>query len=77
MNDWFPSSGADFGGGQFRSFDALSALFVVPISLSEVRQMGRKNPLDSVLVAVGLVILLCAATAIGIELSRFLAAIWR
>jgi len=39
--------------------------------------MGRKNPLDSVLVAVGLVILLCAATAIGIELSRLLATMWR
>jgi len=47
------------------------------ISRSEVRQMGRKNPLESALTAIGLVILLCASTAIGIELSRFFGAIWR
>ena len=39
--------------------------------------MGRKNPLESALTAVGLVILLCASAAIGIELSRFFGAIWR
>jgi hypothetical protein len=39
--------------------------------------MGRKNPLDSVLTAVILVILLCASTVIEIELSRLLGAIWR
>jgi len=39
--------------------------------------MGRKNPLESAITAVGLVILLCASAAIGIELSRFFGATWR
>jgi hypothetical protein len=39
--------------------------------------MRREGLLELVTVAVGLFILLCASTAIGINLGRFLRAIWR
>jgi len=73
---WIPWSGADSGEDSPAPSHA-QALPLVPLFSVEVRQMGRKNPTELVLAAVGLVVLLCASTVVGIELGRFLGAIWR
>jgi len=75
--DHYLASGADFGGGQSRSLAAPSSSIRRTSLQLENSLMWRQNPFDTVLAAVCFVILLCASFVIGIELSKFLGAIWR
>ena len=39
--------------------------------------LPRKRPLEKVLTAIAIVIVLCASVAIGVQSGRFIGSIWR